>query len=95
MEANEDLIQNDKAGRSGLKELGGGIGNGPDQSLRLTAPPAVLYPGRGAMRLPPCPAEARRSTTVQAHVLPLRAPKEVLPAIVAQVEIPMVNLSQL
>ena len=41
----KDKIQNYKAGRSGLKELGGGIDNGPDQSLRLTAPPAVLYPG--------------------------------------------------
>ena len=61
VEGIDGLFPNDEAERSGLQELGGRIGNGLDQSLRLTAPPAVLYPGRGAILWPPCTPTARCS----------------------------------
>ena len=95
MEGTDNLFQNDQAGRSGLKELGGRIGNGPDQSLRLTAPPAVLYPGRGAIRWPPCTPQARCSTpSVKAQVLRLRPPTQVPPAVVALVEVEVMDFPQ-
>ena len=62
VEGIDGLFPNDEAERSGLQELGGRIGNGLDQSLRLTAPPAVLYPVRGAIRWPPCTPKARCSS---------------------------------
>ena len=91
----KDKIQNSMAGRSGLKELGGGIGNGPDQSLCLTAPPAVLYPGRGAIMLPPCSPQARCSTPlVKPNVPSFCPPQQVPPTIVAPVEVGVVHLPQ-